>query len=563
MMFKMGVAAVILGLACGSASGLAFGDGEGAPVRDLGPQESADVEVQGPAPQDPEPPRQDDGPELAPPHAVEALAWTWRRARATSRMIELLLRYASASPADREEAAAILAQARSVGTGSQSPPPLEGVDRALAALHSDRGEASRDDDAQDLAYRSAVQSLELSVEPGTFASREQGRGEAMTVRLVQRYDAPPPGDVMVQLTWIGPGGETVHARRERATAEVFAGRGFEMYIRPPVSEPGTWRLEADGFWSTTGRLEDLDGPRGAEVLRSALVHPLRVECAEAPLDRIAAIGARGRSLGPLGIFALSRINHWSGHGGPWHAALSGEELWAAGEGEASTDPVRVAELAPGKPSPMLPLFENQRGEVEWLWGLRGDAEPTSTVVLCVPSWMSTEGPFIDPLRQRWVQLANERSALVLAMHLPMTRLDPPVEAVLAGVRTQGPDGPWIGVAEGDAVTRLQLALFGKDPQPFDALVFSTVMERGNPGRVLPELPRLFVTPVGDAAWRTYYGEARPERFHWAEGDREPLWNALVLAERLEGAWGELVGAVHDGGETAPVDGGEGDEGREP
>lgn len=532
MMFTIGVWVVVASLLVGHRNGVA------------GPGGSA---VQG-GPQD------ESAPEIAPPDAGAASAWTWRRARATSRLIELFGRYEQATPAEREQAAAILQGARSPGTGAQSPPPLRGVDGALAALHPDRGENSRADSPGDAAYRTAVEALEVSVEPGTFASREQGRGEAMTVRLVQRYDVPPPGDVMIQLTWVGPGGETVHARRERATAEVFADQGFEMYIRPPVSAPGTWRLEVDGFWSTTGQLEDLDGAAGAEVLRAAEVHPLRVECAASPFDRIAAIGARGSALGHRALFALERLNHWAAHGGPWHAAFVGDPLWAAGEGDRGTEPP-ATELPPGAPRPVMPLFRNQRGEIEWLWALRGSSPPTSTVVICVPSWMSTEAPFIAPLLEGWIELAEARSALILALHLPMTRLDLPVESVLESVRTQAPEGPWVGVAEGDAVTRLQLALFGKDPQPFDAIVFSTVMERGNPQRVLPGVQRLFVTPVGDAAWRTYYGDKRPERFHWAEGDREPLWNARVLAERVGEAWGTLLG---DGSSESPeVDGGQG------
>jgi len=90
-----------------------------------------------------------------------------------------------------------------------------------------------------------VDSVDLLVVPGVFAAREEGRGEAMTVTIDALWDSAidhrDDEGVEVALLWIAPDGTELTARQEPAGVRALE-TGFEMYIRPPVSQAATWSL---------------------------------------------------------------------------------------------------------------------------------------------------------------------------------------------------------------------------------------------------------------------------------------------------------------------------------
>ncbi|MAF66527.1 MAG: hypothetical protein CMJ84_12830 [Planctomycetes bacterium] len=159
-----------------------------------------------------------------------------------------------------------------------------------------------------------ARSLDLRVAPGVFAAREQGRGESMVVRVETLFAVPAPeGDreLLLSLVWLGPAGEEVPARTEPVPTTCFDGSGFEMFVRPPASEPGRWRLVAD-----VGR--------GAECWRSVAVGVdcvadlaarrarLQLEAQRAPSPLRAELWS---ALGPLTEHGLRRLagldlGHW-------------------------------------------------------------------------------------------------------------------------------------------------------------------------------------------------------------------------------------------------------------
>ncbi len=90
-----------------------------------------------------------------------------------------------------------------------------------------------------------VDSVDMLVVPGVFAAREDGRGEAMTVTIDALWDSAidhrDDESVEVALLWIAPNGTEHTARQEPAGVRALE-TGFEMYIRPPVSQAATWSL---------------------------------------------------------------------------------------------------------------------------------------------------------------------------------------------------------------------------------------------------------------------------------------------------------------------------------
>jgi hypothetical protein len=86
-------------------------------------------------------------------------------------------------------------------------------------------------------------SLDLRLVPGCFEVRREGRGEAMTVSLERLWRGPGRA-ARVSLFWVAPDGKRSRARSEPVTAAAFE-RGFEMYIRPPMSAPGRWHLTVE------------------------------------------------------------------------------------------------------------------------------------------------------------------------------------------------------------------------------------------------------------------------------------------------------------------------------
>ncbi len=136
-----------------------------------------------------------------------------------------------------------------------------------------------------------VRSLDLRVVPGVFAARDEGRGESMVVRVESLYALPAPEgieELPIVLTWLGPAGEELQARAEPVPTTCLTRTGFEMFVRPPVSEPGRWHLVAEvghgaarrrgvevavdcvGDLGARARRLQLESQRAPSVLRSEL-----------------------------------------------------------------------------------------------------------------------------------------------------------------------------------------------------------------------------------------------------------------------------------------------------
>ena len=175
--------------------------------------------------------------------------------------------YVAADAELRAQADALLRAGRDPRRSRRSPLPLATLAEARRLL------AGHDPAGVDAPWRELVSALDLQVVPGVFAARSEGRGEAMTVQVdcIWRpgLEREPEGGIEARLLWLSPEGEERLARREPVSVAALRA-GFPMYVRPPESDAGAWRLVLE--------------------LRTALATvrslPVVVECVES-LDRLA------------------------------------------------------------------------------------------------------------------------------------------------------------------------------------------------------------------------------------------------------------------------------------
>ncbi len=160
--------------------------------------------------------------------------------------------------------------------------------------------------------------LELRVVPGAFESRVDGLGEAVTVHLTRRSAALPAADSVVSLYWVAPDGSKTRARREGIPAGVLGAGHFEMFIRPPVSEPGRWQLicevglDEEAGWSRPVVVECI-GKLSAR--REALKSSPRVELdGWTPLQSLEQLCLSGIRHPVLGASALLELAERGSHG---------------------------------------------------------------------------------------------------------------------------------------------------------------------------------------------------------------------------------------------------------
>jgi len=165
---------------------------------------------------------------------------------------------------DRQQLASeVLNGGRDAGRPALRPIDFDVLHAARVALSSGEREVT--------ALASLAASLDLRVAPGLFVAREEGHGEALTVSVSQLWRAKGQ-DASMSLWWISPTGERTRARAEPITAGTIA-TGFEMYIRPPLSAPGLWRLGLEleaGGERATGIGTPVECLAGFEDLRRRL-----------------------------------------------------------------------------------------------------------------------------------------------------------------------------------------------------------------------------------------------------------------------------------------------------
>lgn len=363
---------------------------------------------------------------------------------------ELLELWEELGPDARRDLEARVAAGRDPRMGRFQPIPLPALSRASRAL------LHPGDDGPLEPWFELVDSLDLRVVPGVFAARESGRGEPMTVVLAGLWDSPVDQrreeDVEVALVWRGPAGEERLARQEPASVRALEA-GFEMYVRPPESGPGVWKLV-------------LEVRTSGGVVRSRGV---AVEC-------VAGL-AEGRD-------ALA-----AGDAGPGSADLAARLSTLLREGLriAGADPVgpRLAALG-GAPSPSPRALGAAPGARDLAPHAVGEPRPGQDVVVLLPR--RGEHPLdllTGPVGRAWAAFAAERGALVRTA-------DPVADREAAGlrelVRRLAADGAGrvVVVARGDSGRLLPGSLAGEPLPELAALVLAE--SPGAHAAVRPDVP---------------------------------------------------------------------------
>ena len=428
------------------------------------------------------------------------------------RTLAFLEAWQAAGQGRRDLVLDLLEGGRRPRSGLLAPPALPLLDRARRVLLGEVEAASAEAGADEVAAR-LVESLDLRVVPGLFAARREGLGEAMTVHVEPLYPADARCDLHLSLHWISPDGERIRARTEPVAASAFR-QPFAMYIRPPASEPGTWRLVAEG-------------QREDSVARGL---PVAVECVREPAGRMEAL--------------REQVGERAGEERVLLEAL--EELRGAGlRTFVASTPARQLQMLEGAPDRSgvprsLPgAWQGSDGIARILWRL--DPEPaarTERILLClVPSHQPADLLLGGVLGRAWREAASRGGWTVLTGHLPRNRGG---EAPLARLqRVLGEDDRYrearadlVCVASGTAVAELQLQMIGVAEPPFGRVVLSALTATSTPARFFDGLPRLLVAPVGDPAWRVWAEGRAPQGYSWMEGQKVLVLNELSLPDYL-------------------------------
>ena len=240
----------------------------------------------------------------APQGPVEEFSFVIRRER-----IELArARYAAAAKEERSAALHIFEGVRSAANPKGEELGLRELDAVLRALEPGG------DPAQDgvLSPEQALaNALSLRVVPGAFESRSEGLGEATTVYLERAWDVAVEEDTVLSLYWSGPNGEELRARSEMIPQKAIT-LGVEMFIRPPKSAPGTWRLVCEvgmgegahrGLPVVVDCVEDLAARR--KSLAAVPREDLAGWTAEQALEDLCAHGVRHPVLGARALLVLA------------------------------------------------------------------------------------------------------------------------------------------------------------------------------------------------------------------------------------------------------------------
>ena len=374
-----------------------------------------------------------------------------------------------AASADARDAARAVLSARATGVAPLGARP--DLDALAAATRALAGE----DPADDLA--AFADSLDLQVRPGAFAATEpdgavgppkerdgNARGEPLTVRVYRLRHLPRSSDAELSLVWLGPSGERIHARREPFGATAFHGRGFDMYVRAPVSEPGPWRLQP------------VVRRDGREVAGAAVP----VACVARLEQRVAALGER--EVSRSGRAALDDL---FARGLRRPEAPSAAELLAILEAGVWADPVdgeRAEDAPPGVArgarligrAAFGPDRRGGKGALVFLWS--GDD--------------GEELPFFGAVGDAWRALAEQRGLGLFSLAAGAGDVGG-LRAGLARAATESGGAP-ILVARATAATQalLMLAMTRDEPLELGGLVFVQPTPAPPPG--LPDAPVLAV-----------------------------------------------------------------------
>ncbi len=232
-------------------------------------------------------------------------------------------------------------------------------------------------------WQKLADAVDLRVVPGAFEARSEGRGEAMTVHVSTLFDVLwLEGWVDVILFWIGEDGEEQRARGESIYSKSFE-RGFLMHIRPPVSEPGRWRLVAELRMRTE---------KGS--VRS---HAVPVDCVAKLRERSARLAELDT---PLAARLRARLRPLFAFGARSHDALPLAHWFDLAEGEVGSSPLR-------------PVCA---GEVWEIVSPEGASPAEVVLILATPDEHPTD-LLHEEVRKAWASSPNAARRLVVAASL--------------------------------------------------------------------------------------------------------------------------------------------------
>jgi hypothetical protein len=202
------------------------------------------------------------------------------RCTMNERLLAFLDAWALADERARAGAAELLLAARPRGAAAAARPDLSllvDFARESATGVAVAGPFDLTTEERRAQVQALADQIDLVVTPGAFGARDESaadKGEPTTVH-VRLFGSPRShADVDLGLVWIGPDGRQVVARREPVSVSVLRD-GVPMYVRPPASRPGPWRLVPELA-------------RKGAIARGV---PVPVECVARVAARVAALEA--------------------------------------------------------------------------------------------------------------------------------------------------------------------------------------------------------------------------------------------------------------------------------
>ena len=440
----------------------------------------------------------------------------------------------TAAPDVRERAESWMLSARPDGAGANWYPSLEllagwlreltGPD-AMGPLDPRRGREL-------LELQAVVDSIDLVVTPAAFAPRSEGRGEPMTAHLRSAYRPTGAGPLEVRLLWIDADGRAQRARTEPGSIEDLRA-GFAMFLRPPQSAPGTWRLVPE----LEQRGVTARGP-GLEVDCSAALAQLLEQPDGATAPPVPRVGDAGLLEDWLSGALQVRLTSGARSMLALGPAQALEVLSAGGDPGATRHPRPIgAAWREGDSDEERPL---------WYWAAPEDLPATRLLVVLGPAHEQPDFVLAGALGERWRAAAQRLGAALVAANAPPSGASRTtagvVEASIRAAREQGltDDAEVVVVARGQANARLSW----EPIEGVDAFALSTVVRSSDPARYMLGTRRLLVAPGGaaepgaprpDAEADADGGAGERGELTWVDGSTVPLLNDLALPGLVE-AW---------------------------
>lgn len=430
----------------------------------------------------------------------------------------------AADEARRAPALRLLEELGRAGAAPGALPDIAALDAATRVLAGAAPESVRQD-----ALARFADALDLQVVPGAFEPAHEGRGEPLVVRVYLLYPAALDGEVELMLLWRAPDGRELEARSEPFASTAFGGAGFDMYLRAPLSEPGTWRLVPE-VRQRPPEGPDAHGGPGDEAARSARGAGVEVACIAGFAARVRALRSaepEGPAGGVQGDDALGDLLRLLGHGLRSAQALAPAELLERLEhGEFAGVPERLAGLDPRLSA--WGLFGEGGASESAAPGGTAAAAPDVVFVVLVAHGETAAALFHGPRGAGWSELARAPGHGVVALEAARAPREVLVEA-LRDLARRRPGAALCAVALGDAASVLQLALAGQHdlvPGPLQGLVLCASLQVPGPG--LPDVPILLVSALATDGGRGNVTSAA--------GAPLPLFDEAELPARVRAWW---------------------------